>query len=171
MGLGKSALIKRLESYWKMELASVFLIPGVCLFLCGLTGTWIGLFGCAGLLVMCVLLAIGAGYWRAKTLQLRGDTKPLKRLLFYASVLHLPLLVMLIGLALACAVDFVIYPIARNTGERVVAMMASMLALLEYVNYYQIQLQHFDHMPDFRRLLSGNGFRRSKMRLDLQRQA
>jgi hypothetical protein len=37
------------------------------------------------------------------------------------------------------------------------------LAILEYINYYHYQLQHFDHAADFARLLSGRGFRRSHL--------
>ena len=45
--------------------------------------------------------------------------------------------------------------------------MTSLLALAEYVNYYHRQLQHFDNWPDFRRLMTGKGFRPAKMAVDL----
>jgi hypothetical protein len=38
-----------------------------------------------------------------------------------------------------------------------------LLAILEFVNYYHVQLQHFDHAEDFQRLLAGKGFRRSHL--------
>jgi hypothetical protein len=41
--------------------------------------------------------------------------------------------------------------------------------MLEYVNYYHRQLQHFDHAADWKRLLAGRGFRVSQMAADLQR--
>jgi hypothetical protein len=41
------------------------------------------------------------------------------------------------------------------------------LAVLEYVNYYHRQLQHFDNKADFRRMLAGKGFRQSWMARDL----
>lgn len=46
-------------------------------------------------------------------------------------------------------------------------LIASLLALAEYVNYYHRQLQHFDNWPDFHRLITGRGFRPAKMALDL----
>ena len=36
-----------------------------------------------------------------------------------------------------------------------------LLAVLDYVNYYHVQLQHFNHATDWQRLISGRGFRRS----------
>jgi len=39
--------------------------------------------------------------------------------------------------------------------------------VLEHVNYYHRQLQHFDHWPDFKRLITGRGFRRSQLSVDL----
>jgi hypothetical protein len=35
--------------------------------------------------------------------------------------------------------------------------------VLEYINYYVVQLQHFDHASDFKRLLSGRGFREAHL--------
>ncbi len=56
-----------------------------------------------------------------------------------------------------------------NTGwDQGVATFAAVLALLEYVNYYHRQLQHFDHGPDFKRLLAGKGLRPSQMAKDLK---
>jgi hypothetical protein len=40
------------------------------------------------------------------------------------------------------------------------AVFFGLLAVLEYVNYYHVQLNHFDNAADFRRLLSGKGFRK-----------
>jgi hypothetical protein len=44
-----------------------------------------------------------------------------------------------------------------------------LLAVLEYVNYYHVQLQHFDHAPDWQRLVSGRGFRRSHLAREIDR--
>jgi hypothetical protein len=44
-----------------------------------------------------------------------------------------------------------------------------LLAVLDYVNYYHVQLQHFDHPPDWRRLVSGRGFRPSHLARQIAR--
>jgi hypothetical protein len=44
-----------------------------------------------------------------------------------------------------------------------------LLAVLEYINYYHVQLQHFDHAPDWKRLISGRGFRRSHLAREIER--
>jgi hypothetical protein len=43
----------------------------------------------------------------------------------------------------------------------------TVLAMLEYINYYHRQLQHFDNAADLKRLLSGKGFKRSHMAREL----
>lgn len=45
----------------------------------------------------------------------------------------------------------------------IAASLYFLLAVLEYVNYYHVQLQHFDHSEDFKRLMSGNSFRQSHL--------
>ncbi len=52
--------------------------------------------------------------------------------------------------------------------DKGVATFSTLMAVLEYVNYYHRQLQHFDHSEDFKRLLSGNGLRPSQMAKDLK---
>jgi hypothetical protein len=49
------------------------------------------------------------------------------------------------------------------TSAQYSAMLFSLLALLEYINYYHYQLQHFDNQADFQRLISGRGFRQSHL--------
>ena len=41
------------------------------------------------------------------------------------------------------------------------------LAALEYVNYYKFQVQHFDNWADFKRLMTGRGFRKAHMARDI----
>jgi hypothetical protein len=50
-----------------------------------------------------------------------------------------------------------------NRVSLVVSLLLALLAILEYVNYYRVQLQHFDHAADFKRLVTGRGFRRSHL--------
>ncbi len=41
------------------------------------------------------------------------------------------------------------------------------LAILEYVNYYRVQLQYFDHAPDFAALLKRKTLKRAHMARDI----
>ncbi|MEL7498867.1 MAG: hypothetical protein AAFN77_14765 [Planctomycetota bacterium] len=95
--------------------------------------------------------------------------KLLQTTLIWVERLHRPLLVAVIAILVLTASDFFISGISRNTIDRTVARLATLLSVLEYINYYHIQLQHFDHLPDLDRLLKGRGFRRSKMSNDLRR--
>jgi hypothetical protein len=47
--------------------------------------------------------------------------------------------------------------------DAIAAAVLATLAALEYVNYYHVQLQHFDNAADFKRLVSGKGFRRAHL--------
>ena len=58
-------------------------------------------------------------------------------------------------------------PVARGLADRVAATGCATLAVLEYVNYYHRQLQHFDNKADFKRMLAGKGFRQSWLARDL----
>ena len=57
---------------------------------------------------------------------------------------------------------------SAGLADRNVATAGAVLAVLEYVNDYHRQLQHFDSREDFRRLLSGKGFRTSWLARDLE---
>jgi hypothetical protein len=72
-------------------------------------------------------------------------------------------------MALAYSLVIWIKPeLSAGLTERLIASGASAMALAEYINYYHRQLQHFDNMADFKRLLTGKGFRRSQMAVDLE---
>jgi hypothetical protein len=53
------------------------------------------------------------------------------------------------------------------SGAVIAALACSALGSLEYVNYYRVQLQHFDNLADFKRLLGGRGFRKAHLARDL----
>ena len=61
-----------------------------------------------------------------------------------------------------------LFPVFSGLADRNVATACAVLAVLEYVNYYHRQLQHFDSREDFRRLLTGKGFRKSWLARDLE---
>jgi hypothetical protein len=158
---------RRLSWYWQVELANAALVPAFVVLVALAKG------GAAGwpLLVTLVpvigLLIIGGLYWRAKLHEIGGDARALGKVLALADTAQRPLLG-LTGLALAIGIGGLFMPIAASTpADRWAALGASLLALAEYVNYYHRQLQHFDNWPDFRRLITGRGFRPARMAIDL----
>jgi hypothetical protein len=159
----------RLESYWRMELFNAVLVPFIAIEVLVVTGQAIGLL-CISCLVPTVALLIAGGcYWRLKARQLRRVRSSLYSTFYWLDRIQRPLLVSCIAVSLLCIVDLSILRLSVSTGDRLVAIVSTILAILEYINYYHRQLQHFDHAPDFRRLFSGRGFRKSQMRADLER--
>ncbi|MEN9392769.1 MAG: hypothetical protein RLZZ104_1112, partial [Pseudomonadota bacterium] len=57
---------------------------------------------------------------------------------------------------------------SAGLADRNIATGCAVLAVLEYINYYHRQLQHFDNGEDFQRLLAGKGFRKSWMARDIE---
>ena len=117
---------------------------------------------------MCGLLILGGLYWRAKLHQLEGRRDTLNHILEQAVRWRMPLLATSLA-AIVLAIMAWTADLAASTGERWAVTIAALLAALEYVNYYHSQLQHFDHWPDFQRLISGRGFQPSQMAMDLKR--
>jgi hypothetical protein len=114
---------------------------------------------CAGLLV------VGALYWRALHRAVLGNPDFLTKALVTADRSQFVLLFAVFIALLSTGVLAVL-----RDGVLVWAGAGlSILSLLEYINYYHVQLQHFDHLPDMRRLLVGKGFRRAHMARDLDR--
>ncbi|MEL6110611.1 MAG: hypothetical protein AAFU85_31785 [Planctomycetota bacterium] len=114
-----------------------------------------------------MLLLIGASYWRAKALQLAGEPQLLDLTLTWVQRVRVPVLIGVLALLSFCAADLLVVTLAKNNVDRCIALIITVLSLLEYINYFHVQVQHFDHAPDFKRLLRGLGFRPSKMRTDL----
>ena len=148
-----------------MEAANVLFVPGLALWLgfprSPLDAVAIGLAiaACAGLLV------IGAVFWRGVDRRLRfGDHAAAASGMRLADRAEKPLL-LVVGLAIAA----VVAALAVNgwTCAVIAATVLTVLAVLEYINYYHRQLQHFDNAADLKRLFSGKGFKRSHMAREL----
>ena len=87
----------------------------------------------------------------------------------FISKAQIPLLLLSL-IAIAIAILLWVKPnLSASRGDQWTATVAAILAGLEYINYYHRQLQHFDHWPDFKRLVTGKGFRRAQMAVDLGR--
>jgi hypothetical protein len=164
----KKRLHHRLSSYWKLEIGNAALIPAIMLFLCWRTDQPVGLALALACVPMCGLLIVGGLYWRAKLHQLEGRGETMRAFLSLALKSRLPLLATT-ALAVVLAVAVWFTDLAVSTGERWAVTVAAVLAALEYVNYYHRQLQHFDHWPDFQRLITGRGFPVAQMARDLER--
>ena len=170
METGRSRLVSRLESYWRLEAFNAVGIPLMSWGLLVVFGGRPGWLSVIAAVPMTLLLAIGSAYWRAKLHQISGDRSTLDRLLPVLDRLQLPTLA-----AVVVAVAAVVMTLSgrlwadSSTGDRVVAVVFVALAVLEYINYYHRQLQHFDHGPDWRRLVGGRGLRRAWLAKDLAR--
>ncbi|MCC6924600.1 hypothetical protein [Novosphingobium sp.] len=160
----RANLLARLEPYWKMEAGNAIALP---LLMFALSKGQLGWVSLIPMSAMVMLLVIGALYWRGKVRQLRGKAHNSSRTLEVIDYLQERALVLtLTGCATAVA-GWLVPGLAVGTADKIAASVSAVLALLEYINYYHRQLQHFDNKADFRRLLAGKGFRQSWMARDL----
>ncbi|MBC7769719.1 MAG: hypothetical protein H7124_13140 [Phycisphaerales bacterium] len=160
------AVIRRLRWYWPMEAGNVVLVPLLVFGLVVSSGGAVSLALIIGAAANAVLLSVGALYWRASLRRLQGDLA--------AFQFWIPLIaraqVIAAGLTLAVLVATGAEVIGAGGGwppSLIGAVGLSALAVLEYLNYYHVQLQHFDNAADLKRLLSGQGFRRAHMARDI----
>lgn len=161
----RSAIEKRLTSYWQLEAANIVLIPAITLLLARGEISWLTVI-C--LFAVCLMLAIGAYYWRAKLRALRFHEALQPRVAALARW-ERPCLILTIAATVCAAVAWIVPGAFAGSTDRIAASIMATLAVLEYVNYFHRQLQHFDHWPDWVRLISGKGFRKSQLRCDLER--
>lgn len=160
----RADLLARLEPYWKMEAGNALVLPALILLLSGGALSWVSLVPMAGMVAM---LVIGALYWRGKVRQLNCEVQDWTGLLRRIALLQGPVLVLTLAGCAAAAAGWILPDLARGTADRWSATGSAVMAVLEYVNYYHRQLQHFDNKADFRRMLAGKGFRPSWMARDL----
>ena len=159
-----AAVIARLDPYWKIEAVNIVAVPGTALFL---TMGQIGWVTLVPMLAAALLLGIGAAYWRFKVRHLRRVQPDQGKVLHWIAWLQWPSLFLTLLGCLAMALGWLVPGQARGTPDRVAATVLAVLAALEYVNYYHRQLQHFDNLSDFRRMVAGKGFRQSWLARDL----
>jgi hypothetical protein len=160
------ALLQRLDPYWKMEAANVLFVPLFMLWLSDGQLSWIALVPLAATML---LLIIGALYWRGKVRQLKGTASNFPVLLRGLEVWRRPALVLTQAGSVTCLLGWIVPAWSAGSTDRLVATGCAILSVLEYINYYHRQLQHFDNREDFRRLLAGRGFRRSWLARDLDK--
>jgi hypothetical protein len=164
----KARLLKRLSGYWQLELMNVWLLP---------LAAMICVVSLRGTVTVALVLSLIATSWLLiiGTIALRMMLKDLERDATYAAywlpklrLAKAPSLVLVaITVLITCVNVVVTAPSLTVTQYCTIAF--TVLATLEYINYYHYQLQHFDNLPDFQRLISGNGFRQSHLARALKR--
>lgn len=164
MQVSQNSVAKRLRWYWQMEAGNALIVPAAAVGLVWWAGGAASVSLAVAATACSALLVIGALYWRAVLRQIEGASAVMDYWLpRLAAVERLSLGL----LASAIAMTLLELLLWGWTASRIAAAALTVLAALEYVNYYRIQLQHFDNWADFRRLLTGRGFRRAHMARDI----
>lgn len=150
-----------------MEAANICLLPGLALLIAPPHTLWealtiaLAIGACAGFLL------VGALYWLGLDKRLRlADRSSLLKALLWADRLERPLLAIIVAAAAAVLWSVLSGRVGRST---IAASLLTILGILEYINYYHRQLQHFDHTSDLKRFLRGRRWRFSHMRRHLAR--
>jgi hypothetical protein len=163
-----SSPVRRLTTYWKIEAGNAVFIPALAVFLVLKSGGTISAALVLSGLACSFHLVIGTIVLRMMLRKARGEAN--------ATADRVPLLIWMrwpaIGLCVAAAAAIAAEWINGSpvlSTQYVAPAVLLLLAVLEYINYYHVQLQHFDHAPDWQRLISGRGFRRSHLAREIDR--
>jgi hypothetical protein len=157
----RSAVQNRLRHYWKIEAANVIAVPTVGAIAVLRFGGRIDLLMVIAALAMSSLLVVGTMTLRAHFQMSEGNCQAMAEFVPIAAKLQRPMAVLSALAVLSAA--FAIWRDAGFAPSSIATFVFALLATLEYINYFVVQLQHFDHGADFRRLISGRGFRRSHL--------
>ena len=156
--------LRDFRGYGNLEALNAILLPAVAAYY-----GWPGDRAAAGVLILALAalvtgLVVGAVYWWALAKRIAGNAAPMHRALRLADLAQRPMLLVVIAAGVAATWQLIARGLSFSPG---IAAGAALLAALEYVNYYHVQLQHFDNAADWRRLLGAAGFRRAHMARDL----
>jgi hypothetical protein len=156
--LSRARVIHRLRGYWQMEAANALLVPGAAfaavIFFGGGVSWPTALAGAA----CAALLVIGALAWRMELASLEG--KPAVARYWTPILAAAQPWALLATVASVAAVGWRLVTFGDLwAADAIAAAVLAALTAAEYVNYYHVQLQHFDNAADFKRLLRGRGFR------------
>jgi hypothetical protein len=158
--MSNASAIRDFRSYGMLEGFNAVLLPAAAIYfgwppdLAG--GTVLAL----AILGLVIGLVVGTFYWLAVVSQIKRNTRPMHAAMKLASAAQWPMvfIVAAAGIGVGALIS------SRGWSLSIgVAAVVTLIAALEYVNYYHVQLQHFDNANDWRRLRSGKGFRRSHM--------
>ena len=162
----KQPLAKRLRQYWQLEAVNIVLLPVAAVLMVVTAGGAPDLVLAFACLVNGVLLAIGACYWRIVLYRVEGDGRPFARWLPRLAAAE-PFAAVLTLLAVLVTGYEVLMGQGGWTASRIAATAITTLAVLEYVNYYRLQLQYFDHAPDFMALLKRRTLKQAHLARDI----
>ncbi len=155
-----SPLTKRMDAYWRMERTCALIFPPIAFAAFRPEGWLPTAILALALAACCTTLWIGAQYWRAVWEALRHDRSRMPRALQLADRWQRRCLLLTIASAVASFLGIVG---GGWSGASIAAFGLSVLAVLEYVNYYHVQLQHFDHGPTWRRFVHNRRFPRAHL--------
>lgn len=157
---------KRLRGYWQMEAANVVLLPvAACIVVTSLEGR-VDPVLLISLIANAVLLTIGACYWRITLLRIEGDEAPFAKWLPRIGRAQ-PVAILLMFLTCAATLAELVLEASVWTPQRYTAIAMTVLCVLEYINYYHLQLQYFDNAADIRALLRTRRLKRAHLARDL----
>ncbi len=165
--LRKDALIRRLTPYWKMEAANIVLVPTVAALLVVKMSEAISIALMLAMAATAFLLLVGTIALRMYLQVVRGNRDFGTRVLPWLSAAQWPALILVILSIIGAG--FELWIDGRFTASAITTMVLATLALLEYVNYFHVQLQNFDHKSDLKRLIMGGGLRESHLAKALRR--
>jgi hypothetical protein len=161
----KNQLQDRLRYLWTFELANGLVIFPLFYYVVGLRYR-LGWFSLASMIVVCAILIVGAAFWFLKGRALshsRPVSQPGTRRFFSAAKL-------VFGVSLLAPLAlFVVRAFLQGNASRAELVLGGVLlilALLEYVNYYFVQLM-YDNSADMQYLRTHRRLKRAVMVRDL----
>jgi hypothetical protein len=161
----RASFKKRLRYLWTFELLNALVVFPLLYYVISLQYR-LGWFSLAALLVVCMLLVVGAAYWFLKSRALDGSRllyQPGTRRFFRGCKRVFGFVVLaLVGL-------FGLRAFGQSgaaLAELVTGGGLTLMALLEYINYYHVQLS-YDNRADLRYLLTHRRLKRAVMVRDL----
>ena len=160
--------VRRLTTYWKIEAGNAVFIPALAVYLVLKSGGTISTALVLSGLACSFLLVIGTIVLRMMLRKARGEANATEDRIPLLIWMRWPAIALCVAAAVAIGAEW-INGSPELSAQFVVPAVLLLLAVLEYINYYHIQLQHFDHARDWQRLVSGRGFRRSHLAREIER--
>ena len=159
-----SRRLRDFASYGNLEALNAVLVPALAIFYGWPTDRGGAMLLAVANVALIIGLVVGAFYWWGVAARLKRRPAPMARALRLANIAQRPMLVVTLAAMALCG-----WQVAAKgmTWTNIVAIVVTTLAALEYVNYYHVQLQHFDNLVDFKKMLRGAGFKRAHMARDL----
>lgn len=149
------------QNYGRLEAANIIFVPAFAFFLAPPQNELEIVVLVLAMLACASFLYIGARYWLALDKHIRqSNTHAMARALQLADLAEKPFL----GLTILSVLTALAGLLALGwTAAVIAALVLTILASLEYVNYYHYQLMNFDQLSDFKRLIRTRRLRRAHL--------